>query len=57
MARSMQPAVAGPVVLVIGAAIFAIDRAALLGPTELVLWAVGAVMINRRAPRPAAASD
>ena len=38
---------AGPVLLVIGAAIFAVDHAAPFGPTGMVLWLVGAVMIDR----------
>ena len=56
-ARRAGAGLAGPVVLVIGAAIFAVDHAAPFGPTGMVLWAVGAVMIDRhRATRPAATS-
>jgi cytochrome bd-type quinol oxidase subunit 2 len=56
-ARRAGAGLAGPVVLVIGAAIFALDHAAPSGPTGMVLWAVGAVMIDRRlAPRSAATS-
>jgi cytochrome bd-type quinol oxidase subunit 2 len=55
--RRAGAALAGPIVLVIGAAIFALDHAAPSGPTGMVLWAVGAVMIDRRrAPRPSATS-
>jgi hypothetical protein len=55
--RRAGAGLAGPVVLVIGAAIFAIDHAAPFGPTGMVLWLVGAVMIDRRrAPRSAATS-
>jgi hypothetical protein len=46
--RRAGAGLAGPVVLVIGAAIFALDHAAPSGPTGMVLWAVGAVMIDRR---------
>jgi hypothetical protein len=56
-ARRAGAGLAGPVVLVIGAVVFAVDHAAPFGPTGMVLWAVGAVMIDRRRmPRPAAAS-
>jgi hypothetical protein len=55
--RRAGAGLAGPVVLVIGAAIFALDHAAPSGPTGMVLWAVGAVMIDRRlAPRSAVTS-
>jgi hypothetical protein len=55
--RRAGAGLAGPVILVIGAVIFAIDHAAPFGPSGMVLWAVGAVMIDRhRAPRPAATS-
>ena len=56
-ARRAGARLAGPVVLVIGAVSFAVDHAAPFGPTGMVLWAVRAVMIDRRrVPRPAAAS-
>ena len=49
--------VAGPVLLVIGAAIFAVDHAAPFGPTGMLVWLVGAVMVERgRTKRPTAAS-
>ncbi len=49
--------VAGPVLLVAGAAIFAIDHAAPFGPTGMLVWLVGAVMVERgRTKRPTAAS-
>jgi hypothetical protein len=38
-ARWAGARLAGPVVLVIGAAIFAIDHAAPFGPTGMALWA------------------
>ena len=44
----------GPVLLVVGAAIFALDHAAPSGPTGMVLWLVGAVMIDRHQARQSA---
>jgi lysylphosphatidylglycerol synthetase-like protein (DUF2156 family) len=38
---------AGPVLLVLGAAIFAIDHAAPAGPIGMVVWLVGAVIVER----------
>jgi hypothetical protein len=52
--RRAGAGLAGPVVLVIGAAIFALDHAAPSGQTGMVLWLVGAVMIDRRQARQSA---
>jgi hypothetical protein len=52
--RRARAGLAGPVVLVIGAVIFALDHAAPFGPTGMVLWLVGAVMIDRRQARQSA---
>jgi cytochrome bd-type quinol oxidase subunit 2 len=52
--RRAGAGLAGPVVLVIGAAIFALDHAAPFGLTGMVLWPVGAVMIDRRQARQSA---
>jgi hypothetical protein len=46
--RRAGAGLAGAVVLVIGAAIFAVDHAAPFGPTGMVLWLIAAVMIERR---------
>jgi hypothetical protein len=45
--RRAGAGLAGPVLLVIGAAIIAIDHAAPFGPLGMVVWIVGAVMIDR----------
>jgi hypothetical protein len=52
--RGAGAGLVGPVVLVIGAAIFALDHAAPFGPTGMVLWLVGAVMIDHRQARQSA---
>jgi hypothetical protein len=52
--RRAGAGLAGPVLLVVGAAIFALDHAAPSGPTGMVLWLVGAVMIDRRQARQSA---
>jgi hypothetical protein len=54
-ARRAGAGLVGPVLLVIGAVIFAVDHAAPFGPTGMVAWLVGAVMIDRRRARAAAA--
>ena len=53
-ARQAGTSLAGPVLLVIGAVIFAVDHAAPFGPTGMVAWLVGAVMIDRHRARAAA---
>jgi cytochrome bd-type quinol oxidase subunit 2 len=53
-ARRAGAGLVGPVLLVIGAVIFAVDHAAPFGPTGMVAWLVGAVMIDRRRARAAA---
>ena len=55
--RRAGAGLAGPVVLVIGAAIFALDHAAPFGPTGMALGLIGAVIIDRRRASPPAVTS
>jgi uncharacterized membrane protein len=46
--RRAGAGLAGPVLLIIGAVIFAVDHAAPFGPTGMMVWLIGAVTIDRR---------